>query len=396
MPNPFDSSLSNATFFDPPIERRGSDSVKWTKYASTEQDVIGAWVADMDLPTADEIINAIKTRLDERVFGYTVAPDEFIPLLQEQMQRKYAWRVESDWFVVQPGVVPSLFFASNCLGKPGDGVMTARPNYHYFLETAHYTDRVYQPVDCHSTNDRWEMDFQQMADTISPQTKTFLLCNPFNPLGRVLDQQELETIASLCLKNGTMICADEIHADLVLDQDKQHIPIASLDPEIERQSITLFSAAKAYNLPGIGGLSLAIIPDPDIRAAFQKRAYGVATHSGALAYAATISAYRDCTYWLQETIAYLRGNRDYLEAEIAATEGLSMNHVEATFLAWINVENSGLEDPFDTFLKHGVALSAGNEMGSSAHLRLNFGCHRSTLEEIVKRMRQALSSQAKR
>ncbi|NKB96907.1 MAG: putative C-S lyase [Pseudomonadales bacterium] len=377
--------------FNPPIERRGSDSAKWTKFASNERDVIGAWVADMDLPSADEIINAIKDRLDERVFGYTVAPAEFIPLLQEQMQRKHGWRVESDWFVVQPGVVPSLFFASNCLGNSGDGVMAARPNYHYFLETAQYTDRTYQPVDCHNTDGRWEMDFQQMSETITRRTKTFLLCNPFNPVGRVFDKEELETIANLCLKNGTMICADEIHADLVLDDDKQHLPIASLDPEIEKHSITLFSAAKAFNLPGIGGLSLAIIPDPDIRAAFQQRSYGVATHPGALAYAATIAAYRDCDYWLQETITYLQSNRDYLETEIASIEGLSMNHVEATFLAWINVAESGLDNPVREFLKHGVALSAGDEMGSSDHIRLNFGCHRTTLEEILKRMKSALS-----
>ncbi len=380
------------SYFDPPIERRGSDSAKWGKFASRQHDVIGAWVADMDLPSADKIIEAVKNRLDERVFGYSMPPAEFIAVIRQRLQEKYAWKTENEWFVMQPGVVPSLFFASNCLGQSGDGIMAARPNYHYFLETAAYTDRLYQPVDCHITGKRWEMDTDMMAKNISPRTSAFLLCNPFNPVGRVLDKRELEAVAEICLRNGTMICSDEIHADLVLDEDKQHIPIASLDPEIEKSSITLFSAAKAFNLPGIGGLSFAIIPDKNLRAAFQKRSYGVATHPGALAYAATLAAYRDCDDWLAETITYLRGNRDYLQAEIAKMPGLSMTHVEASFLAWINVEDCIDTNPLQNFLNFGVALSGGDEMGRADHVRLNFGCHRSTLEEIVRRMKRALET----
>jgi cystathionine beta-lyase len=269
--------------------------------------------------------------------------------------------------------------------------MAARPNYRYFLEAAELTGRVFQPIDCHVNKHRWEMDFDQMRQTISPKTKTFLLCNPHNPVGRVLDQQELETIADLCLRNGTMICSDEIHADLVLDPDKQHIPIASLHSEVEKKSITLISASKAFNLPAIGGLSLAIIPDPEIRSAFQHKAYGVATHPGALAYAATLTAFKDCDDWLLQTISYLRDNRDYLEAQIADIEGLNMTHAEATFLAWIDVSNSGLENPVRTFLEHGIALSDGAEMGRADHVRLNFACHRSTLEEIVRRLKASLA-----
>ncbi len=377
--------------FDPPIERRSSDSTKWSRFSSEEHDVIGAWVADMDLPTSSKIIDAVKVRLDERVFGYSEPPGQFFDVVIDRLERKYGWKTKPEWFVVQPGVVPSLFFASNCLGDTGDGVMAARPNYRYFLETAEHTGRVFQPVDCHVNNNRWEMDFDQMRQTISSRTKAFLLCNPHNPVGRALDQQELETIAEACLANGTMICSDEIHADIILDPDKRHIPIATLDPEVEKRSITLISASKAFNLPAIGGLSLAIIPDPEIRAAFQNRAYGVATHPGALAYAATLTAFRDCDDWLEQTISYLRDNRDYLEAQIADIDGLDMTHVEATFLAWIDVSASGLRKPIDTFLEHGVALSDGTEMGNPDYVRLNFACHRSTLEEIVRRLKASLS-----
>lgn len=118
----------------------------------------------------------------------------------------------------------------------------------------------------------------------------------------------------------------------------------------------------------------------------------MATHPGALTYAATLAAYRDCDDWLAETVSYLRGNRDYLQAEIAQMPGLSMNHVEASFLAWVNVEDCLESNPLQNFLDHGVALSGGTEMGRADHVRLNFGCHRSTLEEIILRMKRALET----
>ncbi len=385
------SKTTEPSLLDPPIERRDSDSTKWSRFASKEQDVIGAWIADMDLPTSDKIIGAIKNRLDERVFGYSEPPARFFDVVIHRLEKKYGWKTKPEWFVPQTGVVPSLFFASNCVGNTFDGVMAARPNYHYFLETAEHTGRMFQPIDCHVNHDRWEMDFDQLHRTISSRTKTFLLCNPHNPVGRTLDRQELETVAEACLANGTIICSDEIHADLILDTDKQHIPIASLDPSVEKKSITLISASKAFNLPAIGGLSLTIIPDPEIRAAFQNKAYGVVTHPGALAYAATLAAFEDGDDWLLQTLSYLRDNRDYLEAQIAGIDGLEMTHVEATFLAWINVSNSGLKNPVNRFLEHGVALSGGAEMGNADYVRLNFACHRATLEEIVRRLKAGLS-----
>ena len=356
-----------------------SDSTKWARFSDNKSDVIGAWIADMDISTSDRIIESIKGRLNERVFGYNEPPDQFFEVIIQRLQKKYGWATKPEWFVPQPGVVPSLFFASNCLGRVGDSIMAATPNYRYLLEAAKYTDRVFQPLNCNINEARWEIDFDQMRQTLSKKTKTFLLCNPHNPVGRALDQRELETIAESCISNGTMICSDEIHADLILDHDKRHIPIASLDPAVEKQSITLISASKAFNLPAIGGLSLAIIPNPKIRNAFQEQAYGVAANPSALAYAATLTAFRDCDDWLEDTIGLLRNNRDYLEAQIGKIRGLNMTHVEATFLAWIDVSNSGLENPFNTFLDNGVALSEGSEMGRSDYLRLNFACSRSRL-----------------
>ncbi|MDA0272822.1 MAG: hypothetical protein O3C68_06180, partial [Proteobacteria bacterium] len=162
------------SLFDPPIERRSSDSTKWSRFSSKEHDVIGAWVADMDLPTSSKIIDAVKVRLDERVFGYSEPPDQFFDVVIDRLDKKYGWKTKPEWFVAQPGVVPSLFFASNCLGDTGDGVMAAPAPQSLLRQTAEHTGRGFQPVDCQVNNNRWEMDFDQMRQTISSRTKAFL------------------------------------------------------------------------------------------------------------------------------------------------------------------------------------------------------------------------------
>ena len=113
------------------------------------------------------------------------------------------------------------------------------------------------------------------------------------------------------------------HADLVLDEDKRHIPIATVSPEVAKQTITLVSPSKAFNLPGIGGFALAIIPDPAKRAAFERVLHGFAGFPSALIYHASLAAWRDCDDWMAQLREYLRGNRDYLESEIASISGLN-------------------------------------------------------------------------
>ena len=378
--------------FDSAPDRRGGDSFKWSRFADSSQDVIGAWVADMDFLAPQAVRDAVRQRLDKEALGYSELSHELIHVVIERLRRLYNWQVDPDWLVVLPGIVPGLFGAARAAGKPGDAVITQSPNYHHFFGAAEFSQRQLRKLDNKLVGGRWEMDFDQLDVLAGDGASSFLLCNPHNPLGRILSQAELETVAEVCLRNDIMICSDEIHADLLLDSDKPHIPIASLSPEIERNSITLVSPSKAFNMPGIGGFALAIIPNPELRKAFAAQIHGLTDHPGALAYCAALAAYRDCDEWLAQLLQYLRGNRDRLEQQIAAMDGLSMAHVEATFLAWINVSKLKLDNPFEHFLAHGVALSDGAGMGDKDYLRLNFACTRATLEQILERMQQAVAA----
>jgi cysteine-S-conjugate beta-lyase len=381
----------HSDIFDLAPDRRGGDSFKWNLYASKSNDVIGAWVADMDFLAPTPVLDAVKERLYGTALGYSEPPRELVETILQRLHNLYGWQVDPAWLVPLSGVVPGLFGAARAVGGGSAKVLTQSPNYHHFFGAVEHSKRQLGRVDNHLVNGRWEMDFEQFS-TLAPGASSFLLCNPHNPVGRILSRSELETVADICLTNDMMICSDEIHADILLDEDKPHIPIATLSREVEQKTITLISPSKAFNLPGIGGFALAVIPDRQLRRAFGEEIHGVAVHPGALGYSAALAAYRDSDDWLAELLKYLRGNRDYLQREIAAINGLSMTNVEATFLAWINVSELGLDKPFEHFLQHGVALSDGAPMGDGQYQRLNFACTRATLEEIVKRMKKAVAA----
>lgn len=380
--------------FSTPPDRRSGDSLKWNKYARQYPQAIGAWVADMDFATPPPIVNALQERLAGPALGYCDPDDALLPVILARLERLYGWHVEPEWVVTLPGIVPGLFGAVRATGQAGDAVITQSPTYPRFFSAADYSDRKLLRLQSRQSTGngqdrRWEIDFDQFESLAQQSPSTLLFCNPHNPVGRVYSREELLQVADICLRHNIVICSDEVHCDLVLDEDKTHIPIASLSPEIANSSITLMGPGKAFNLAGILGFGLAIIPDSTLRNAFERQIFGIAGQPNGIAFHATLAAYRDCDEWLQSLASYLRGNRDYLQSAIAALPGLSMAHVEGTFLGWLDVSALNLNSPHQHFLEHGVALSDGADMGMAGYLRLNFGCARSTLEEIVKRLQQA-------
>jgi cystathionine beta-lyase len=190
-----------------------------------------------------------------------------------------------------------------------------------------------------------------------------------------------------------VLCSDEIHCDLILEPSLPHIPTALLSPEIAARTITLMAPSKTYNMPGLG-TSLAIIPDAMRRARFVRATAGIVAEVTCLGFAACEAAYRHSEPWRQALLAYLRGNRDYLLHTIARElPGVRVEApVEATYLLWLDVSALGLEQPAAHFEKFGVGLNDGAMFGApkGSHVRLNFGCPRSTLEEALRRIKSAL------
>jgi cystathionine beta-lyase len=348
------------------------------------------WVADMDFPSPPAVLEALYQRIDHGVFGYTHAPGALIETIVQRLGDKYSWRIQPDWIVWLPGLVTGINVACRAVGGNGDAVLTNIPVYPPFLSAPGNFHQQLATFPLILERDKWTFDFDGMEKAITSNTKLFLLCSPHNPAGRVFSRQELMRLAEICEKHDLTICSDEIHCDLILDKDKEHIPTASLDAKIARRTITLMAPSKTYNIPGLG-CAFAVIPDNALRDRFQQAMSGIVPHVNALGYIAALAAYRHGQEWLNGLLEILRGNRDWVHQSINAIPGLSMTSVEATYLAWIDTQVAGIENPAAFFEKAGVGLSDGREFRGEGFVRLNFGCLRRTCEEALSRIKRALT-----
>lgn len=349
------------------------------------------WVADMDFRSPPAVIEALHRRVDHGIFGYSQAPDELSEVIIATLQGEYGWNVEADWIVWLPGLVTGLNVTCRAVGESGDSVLTNVPAYPPFLSAPRNSNRNLITVPLVQERGRWVFDFGELENGIESRTRLFILCNPHNPTGRVYSREELGRLADICRRHDMVICSDEIHCDLILDEDKTHIPTASLGPEIADRTITLMAPSKTYNLPGLG-CSLAIISNDDLRSRFRAAMSGIVPHVNVLGFTAAVAAYRDGRDWLAALLRYLRRNRDTVEQGIGRVPGLSVSHIEATYLAWIDARTSGIENPAGFFEDAGVGLSDGAYFGTPGYLRLNFGCPHGTLVEALERMGSAMAA----
>jgi len=373
--------------FDNVVDRRGTYSAKWEKYKG--RDIIPLWLADMDFRSPPAVIEALHQRVERGVFGYPSAPEELIAVVLSMLLITYGWEVKPEWLVWLPGLVTGLNVICRAAAERGEEVLTAVPVYPPFLSAPRLSGRSLVTIPLIQEAGRWTFDFDRLASLVTSRTRLFLLCNPHNPVGRVFTREELARLALICQKHDLIICSDEIHCGLVLDPDKAHLPIATLDPGIAQRTVTFMSPSKTFNLPGLG-CAFAIIPDEQWRRRFRQTMAGIVPGVNLLGYVAALAAYRDASGWQAALLSYLRGNRELVRTAISRMPGLSMSHVEATYLGWIDTRGAGIEEPGKFFEDAGVGLADGSAFGGPGFVRLGFACPRSTLAEALTRMSRAL------
>lgn len=417
--------------FDQPIDRRGTDSEKWDRF---DPDVLPLWVADMDFPSAEPIIEALRKRLEHRVFGYSNEIRGLREAILGWLEERHQWKVRPEDIVFLPGVVVGFNLAARtfCSGNtypPYDskampphetatagssgsldrssygGVLVQPPVYPPFLSVGRNArvplieNPLLPPREEDSEGGRYTIDFDHFHACLNQKPSLFLLCNPHNPVGRVYTRQELVKMAEACLNSGTLICSDEIHADLVFSCSR-HIPIASIAPEIAQRTITLMAPSKTFNIPSLE-LAFAVIPNQELRNRFQEARRGLVGEVNLLGMVAAKAAYEEGAPWLDQVLSYMERNRDYLQKVVQERlPGVRMRSPEGTYLAWLDCREliqkapeAFQEGTAHYFLKHGrVGLNEGKTFGTGGegHLRLNFACPRSILEEALSRMEKAV------
>jgi cystathionine beta-lyase len=346
---------------------------KWTLYP---RDVLSMWLADMDFPAATQIITALRKQVEHGVLGYELPSRLLFELIAARMKRLYGWEVDPEHIVYTAGVSNGYNIAARMLCSSGKGYLIQTPVYNEFLDTEHktgarqYVAQLAQKAE--GSRIRYEVDFDALKVGVK-KSGMFLLCHPHNPVGQIYSRADLEYMAEICIKNKVTIVSDEI----------------------EKHTITLISASKAFNVPGLA-CAFAIIPNAKLRKQFSDIGYGMSIEistpglsSARIAYAGKADA------WLRDLRRYLTANRDFIIEYVEKyLPGVRMTKPDATYLIWLDCAELRLKpSPYEFFLKQAkVALSDGGKFGkgNEQFVRLNFGATRSVLVDGLARMRKAL------
>ena len=366
-------------------ELRARSGRKWHDYPD---DVLPAWVAEMDFEVAEPIRAVLRGLTEEASYGYEPAslyPD-LARAFDGYMQRRFGWQPGPEHVLPLADLVQALFAAVAAYTERGQGVVLQTPIYPPFQAAVRDTGRRIVSHPLVDDGSRYVMDTGSLADVFDGDAPLLLLCNPHNPTGRVFERAELEAIAQVAVDRQLTVVADEVHADLVY-AGRRHIPFASLGPEVAERTVTLTSATKAYNIPGLRCAVMHFGSErlwARFREVFPDRMLGTVNRFGI---EATIVAWSSCAGWLDEVMSVLTANREQLALELP---GVRCYQPEATYLAWLDCRGLGLrESPQKWFLEHArVATSNGDDFMGQGFARLNFGTSPEILEEILDRMKK--------
>lgn len=373
-------------------ELRERSGTKWSKVG---EDVLAAWIADMDFRVAPVVREAIMSMVDGGDLGYPPWPGRATPLREEfgqRMARRYGWHADPALVREFTDTIHSLQVLLRLGTRPGDAVAVHTPCYPPFRRSLQEMGRRFVPLRYEWNGGAWGLDPDDLRRQIRQAgVKALILVNPHNPTGRVLSRAELLQIGEVALDAGLLVVSDEIHADLAYAPHR-HIPFASLGPEIAARTVTLTSATKAFNLAGLR-CSLAHVGVPMLHERLSAQPSHLFGTPSSLGVVGTLAAWRRGDVWLRSVLNRLERNRDEAVRLLSAA-GFGCAIPEASYFLWL--AHPELEaDPASFFLEEaGVKLSAGSDFGPDGHAyaRLNFATSRPILGEILRRMTTAVQT----
>ena len=381
--------------FDEIIDRSGTDAVKWDgmKEVWGRTDLIPLWVADMDFATAPFIMDAVRKRCENPILGYTCKPESYYNAIINWVKFRYGFEIGKEMINYVPGIVPGIGMALNAFTEKGDKVMIQPPVYHPFAWLTERNERTLVTCPLRWEEGMYRMDMACFRERIKG-CKVFILCNPHNPGGVVWKEEELQEVARICYDEGVLVFSDEIHADLTLPP-YQHRPFATISEEARMNSVTFMSPSKAFNMPGLSA-SHAIICNPTLGARFRKFMDACELDLGhAFAFQAVEAAYSHGTEWLEQCLAYIQGNVDYMDEYLKAyVPKIKVIRPQASYLVWLDCREMNLsQEELNRFMvdKARLALNDGAMFGKEGEgfMRFNAGTPRSVIERAMNQLAEA-------
>ncbi|WP_040167780.1 MalY/PatB family protein [Microbacterium gorillae] len=367
-------------------------SVKWSRFPGT----IGAFVAEMDFGTAPVIADAMKASIDDGLLGYLPEPlEQRLRAACAAWQRdRYGWDVPAENVRSMPDVLTVLRVMISRYTPPGSKVVVPTPAYMPFLTIPPLLGREVVQVPMLLQDGRYVFDLDAI-DAALADAGLLVLCNPYNPLGRVFERDELLALAEVVERHGARVFSDEIHAPLTMPGTR-HVPYASLTEATAAHTITATSASKAFNMPGLRAAQVILSNAEDAASWDDAAAEASGAHPSTIGVLANAVAYESGGPWLAELVDYLDGNRRRF-GELLAELIPDMGYVapQGTYIALLDARRLGIEgSPADFFREHArVALTDGIACGEAGegHVRIILATPRPILEEAVRRMAAALA-----
>ncbi|RBW49238.1 MalY/PatB family protein [Marinobacter sp. F3R11] len=386
--------------FDQPIARENTCSVKFDARGAVfgRDDVIPVWVADMDFAAPEAVTRALSERAAHPVYGYTLFPDSLFMSIIDWFRERHGWKIQREWILMAPGVVPSLHAACMAYAGPGEGVIIQPPVYPPFFSSIQLSGRsvIENPLVCDDATGQYRMDLEHLeACAARPDARLLMLCSPHNPVGRIWSEQELKAVLDIARRHELTVISDEIHCDLTYADKPRHRMLGTFAGP-DDALITAIAPSKSFNMPGLG-LSALVVPDREQRNAI--KAVFDSMHlpqCNPFSIAGFEAGYRYGASWLDDLMAYLQKNRDFvLETVNTRLPGIQTLAPEGTYLMWLDCRQLGLDDAgLKRFFVEdaGVGMNPGISFGEqgSGFMRLNIGCPRSVLADVLQRIEAAL------
>jgi len=392
--------------FDKVYDRSNTDCIKWdlVRKHSKRKDIISMGIADMDFPAAECVIKALRDRVEHPFYGYTVPGTEVVDAVIKRMWRKYGWKVEPEWVVFTPGVIPALHVAIRSLTHPGDAVILQPPVYFPFFPAVTSSGCRIVSNELELVDGGYRMNYRDLENkflastgfhTASHRIKAMLFCNPHNPVGRVWSREEIVRLGETVIKNGAVVISDEIHCEIVY-RGYRHIPFATISEEFAQNCIVCMSPSKTFNLPGLE-IATIIIPDKRLRDNFISVKEGIVPSPNLFGYTALKAAYESGDEWLEQVLEYLQENFNFLVSYLTRRiPKLKIIPAQGTYMVWIDFRALGMDSrSLSAFVREkiGLELTDGFLFGESGEgfQRMNIACPRSVLAEALRRIEEAVA-----
>ncbi len=385
--------------FNEKIDRSNNHSAKWEEMGNKfiSNDLWPMWIADMDLKTAPVIIDAMREKLEQGIFGYVYRPASYYQSAADWIERRFGYKIDAKTLINSPGVVPTLSILVRLMTKADEKVLIQSPVYYPFSAVVKENNR--ELVVNNLVKDEtgyYTIDFEDFEKKVSDEKVTlFILCSPHNPVGRVWKKEELEKMSELCLKYNVRVIADEIWRDIIMPGHK-HTPVASVSKEAEYNTITCFSPTKTFNIAGLQASFVTLPREEEWKMLDEELGRLDVKRNSPFSLVGFEAAYTKGEEWLEELLIHLDGNMDYVINFVKENiPEVKVRKPEGTYLMWLDFSALGMtKEELSMFMQKDakIALDDGFWFGENGagFERMNIACPRYMVEEGMKRIENAI------